>query len=139
MGSESLTRLVTDQDGDERIQVNWSISASWGPDDLSSITWSSSATDLDGETRWSAEASSGNGGRSAYENDLEIDSFKVVNHLGNTLSNQFSSMYPFPVDPGNTISIEGARFRVQRFEARFRRLLSSSRLVRGNHPINSAI
>lgn len=108
VGSESLTRLVTDQDGDERIQVNWSISASWGPDDLSSITWSSSATDLDGETRWSAEASSGNGGRSAYENDLEIDSFKVVNHLGNTLSNQFSSMYPFPVDPGNTISIEGS-------------------------------
>jgi len=106
--SESASALVTNQDGTERIQVNWSISASWGPDDLSSISWSSSATDLNGETRWSAEASSGNGGRSAYENDLEIDSFTVVNHLGNTLSDQFSSMYPFPVDPGNMISIEGS-------------------------------
>ncbi|MFL2954674.1 MAG: hypothetical protein ACJZ56_04455, partial [Candidatus Thalassarchaeaceae archaeon] len=108
VNSESASAIIVNQDGTERIQVNWSISASWGPDDLSSISWSSSATDLNGETRWSAEASSGNGGRSAYENDLEIDSFTVVNHLGNTLSDQFSSMYPFPVDPGNMIFIEGS-------------------------------
>ncbi|MED5267365.1 MAG: hypothetical protein VYB00_00920, partial [Candidatus Thermoplasmatota archaeon] len=106
--SESTPMLVMDQDGTERIRVNWSISASWGPDDLSSLSWSSSAIDTNGENRWSADESSGNGGRSAYENDLEIDSFTVVNHLGNTLSDQFSSMYPFPVDPGNMISIEGS-------------------------------
>ena len=106
--SESASMLVMDQDGTERIRVNWSISASWGPDDLSSLSWSSSAIDTDGENRWSADESSGNGGRSAYENDLEIDSFTVVNHLGNTLSDQFSSMYLFPVDPGNMISIEGS-------------------------------
>ena len=90
------------------MRVNWSLAASWGPDDVSTISWTSSAIDSNGDVRWSAEASSGVGGRSAYENDLEIDSFSVTNHLGNLVSDQFSSMYPFPVDPGNNLLIEGA-------------------------------
>ena len=104
---ESSVQVVTYPDGKETIRVNWSIGASWGPDDLSRITWRSSAIDNDGNTRWSAESSSGVGGRSAYENDLEISSFSVSNHLGNLVSDQLSSMYPFPVDPGNNLFIEG--------------------------------
>ena len=105
---ESSVDVVTDESGSERLRANWSIASTWGPDDVSTISWSSSAVDTDGQTRWSADSSSGVGGRSAYENDLEIVSFTVRNHLGNLVSDQFSSMYPFPVDPGNNLFIEGS-------------------------------
>ena len=104
----SVVQVVTYPDGRETLRVDWSLAASWGPDDVSTISWTSSAIDSNGDVRWSAESSSGVGGRSAYENDLEIDSFSVTNHLGNLVSDQFSSMYPFPVDPGNNLFIEGA-------------------------------
>ena len=39
---------------------------------------------------------------------MEIDAFSVRNHLGNVVSDRFSSMYPFPVDPGNKLFVEGA-------------------------------
>ena len=94
----SAVQVVTYPDGRETLRVDWSLAASWGPDDVSTISWTSSAIDSNGDVRWSAESSSGVGGRSAYENDLEIDSFSVTNHLGNLVSDQFSSMYPFPVD-----------------------------------------
>ena len=103
----SAVQVVTYPDGRETLRVDWSLAASWGPDDVSTISWTSSAIDSNGDVRWSAESSSGVGGRSAYENDLEIDSFSVTNHLGNLVSDQFSSMYPFPVDPGNNLFIEG--------------------------------
>ena len=106
--SQSSVQVVSYPEGRETLRVDWAIDASWGPDDISTILWVSSAIDTDGEVRWSAESSSGTDGRSAYENDMEIDTFSVRNHLGNVVSDRFSSMYPFPVDPGNKLFIEGA-------------------------------
>ena len=40
-----------------------------------------------------------------YENDLEIDSFSVTNHLGNLARPIFVDV-PIP-DPGNNLFIEG--------------------------------
>ena len=42
---ESAVQVVSYPDGRETLRVNWSLAASWGPDDVSTISWTSSAID----------------------------------------------------------------------------------------------
>ena len=73
-----------------RIIVDWQFDVSWSWDDSQSIIWYSQAFDSNGEGLSPASAQSGSSATQASENDLEIDSWQIVDMFGHELSDEFS-------------------------------------------------
>ena len=74
-----------------RIIVDWQFDVSWSWDDSQSIIWYSQAFDSNGEGLSPASAQSGSSATQASENDLEIDSWEIVDMFGHELSDEFSA------------------------------------------------
>ena len=83
----SFVELITNGDGLEDVSVHWKFDISWLWDDVDNILWRRSANNGDGETIWSATSISGGSGSNAVENDLQIDSFRVLDDKGREISN----------------------------------------------------
>ena len=94
-------------DGYTDITVNWVFDISWNWDDVDSIRWVAKALDRSGDTVWPAVAHSGESGRKAVENDLQIDTFEVRDQYDRLLSNQWSTFYPYPIREGSILNITG--------------------------------
>ena len=94
-------------DGYTDITVAWTFDISWNWDDVESIRWVAKALDGDGETVWPAVAHSGQSGRKAVENDLQVDTFEVRDQFGRLISNQYSTFYPYPIIEGSILNITG--------------------------------
>lgn len=84
-------------DGYTDLTVNWNFDVSWNWDDVDSIRWVAKALDSSGETVWPAVSHSGQSGKKAIENDLQVDSFEIRDQYGRVISNQFSTFYPHPI------------------------------------------
>ena len=94
-------------DGYTDITVAWVFDISWNWDDVESIRWVAKALDSAGETVWPAVSHSGQSGRKAVENDLQVDTFEVRDQFGRLLSNQYSTFYPYPIIEGSILNITG--------------------------------
>ena len=104
----SFVELITNGDGLEDVSVHWNFDITWLWDDVDNILWEASANNDDGETIWSATSISGGSGSNAVENDLQIDSFKVLDNQGRDISNTRDTLfYPYPIINGSDLTISG--------------------------------
>ena len=94
-------------DGYTDIAVSWVFDISWNWDDVESIRWVAKALDSAGETVWPAVSNSGQSGRKAVENDLQVETFEIRDQFGRLLSNQYSTFYPYPIIEGSLLNITG--------------------------------
>ncbi|HJN69837.1 MAG TPA: hypothetical protein QF525_00175, partial [Candidatus Thalassarchaeaceae archaeon] len=94
-------------DGYTDLTVNWNFDVSWNWDDVDSIRWVAKALDSSGETVWPAVSHSGQSGKKAIENDLQVDSFEIRDQYGRVISNQFSTFYPHPIREGSMLNVTG--------------------------------
>ena len=101
----SNTSSITEVGG--RIIVDWQFDVGWSWDDSQSIIWYSQAFDSNGEGLSPASAQSGSSAIQASENDLEIDSWQIIDMSGHELSDEFSASYPFYAKSGTAVSISG--------------------------------
>ena len=106
--SASSVELLMHNDGNVDVVVHWNFSVSWMWDDVDSIRWVSQAYDTNDETVWPAVSLSGQNGKKAVENDLQIDSFEVHDQFGRLLSNQYSTFYPYTMVDGSELNITGS-------------------------------
>jgi hypothetical protein len=105
--SASSVEQLMHNDGNADVVVHWNFGVSWMWDDVDSIRWVSQAYDTDDETVWPAVSLSGQNGKKAVENDLQIDSFEVHDQFGRLLSNQYSTFYPYTMMDGSELNITG--------------------------------
>jgi hypothetical protein len=105
--SASSVEQLMHNDGNADVVVHWNFGVSWMWDDVDSIRWVSQAYDTNDETVWPAVSLSGQNGKKAVENDLQIDSFEVHDQFGRLLSNQYSTFYPYPIIEGSILNITG--------------------------------
>ena len=90
-----------------RLVVDWQFEVDWNWDDSQSMEWTAQGFDASGEGLSPATAQSGGVGTQASENDLQIDSWQVVDLFGHDLSDMFSPSYPFWAKSGSQVSISG--------------------------------
>ena len=104
----SFVELTPNTDGLEDVSVHWKFEISWLWDDVDNILWEASANNEEGETIWSATSISGGSGSNAVENDLQIDSFQVLDYYGREISNTRDTLfYPYPIIGGSDLEISG--------------------------------
>ena len=96
---------VTEVNG--RLVVDWLFEVDWDWDDSQSMFWSSQGFDENGEGLSPATAQSGGIAIQASENDLQVDSWKVMDLFGHELSDIFSPSYPFWAKSGSQVSVSG--------------------------------
>ena len=99
------TSSVTEVGG--RLVVDWQFEVDWDWNDSQSISWSAQGYDADGEGLSPATAQSGGVATQASENDLQVDSWKVMDLFGHELSDAFSPSYPFWAKSGTQVSVSG--------------------------------
>jgi hypothetical protein len=88
--------------------IDWQFEVDWDWNDSTSMAWTAQAYDHDGEGLSPASAMSGGVGTQASENDLMVDSWKVLDEYGHTLSDVFSPSYPFWAKTGSQVFISGS-------------------------------
>ena len=96
---------VTEVNG--RLVVDWRFEVDWDWDDSQTMSWSAQGFDEDGEGLSPATAQSGGIAIQASENDLQVDSWKVMDLFGHELSDIFSPSYPFWAKSGSQVSVSG--------------------------------
>ena len=106
--SASTVSEMPGSNGFTDIVVEWAFEVLWTWDDVATIDWTVNALDSAGEGIAPAFATSGGVGAQAVENDLEVDGFTIKDSFDRTLSNPFSSDYPFPVLANSEISVDGS-------------------------------
>ena len=93
-----------------RLVVDWLFEVDWDWNDSQSMDWSAQGYELINgnlEGLSPATAQSGGTGTQASENDLQIDSWKVMDFYGHELSDLFSPSYPFWAKSGSQVSVSG--------------------------------
>jgi hypothetical protein len=90
-----------------RLIVDWQFEVDWDWDDSQSMSWSAQGFDENGEGLSPATAQSGGIATQASENDLQVDSWNVVDLFGHELSDAFSPAYPFWAKAGTQVSVSG--------------------------------
>ena len=94
-----------------RIVVDWQFEVDWDWDDSQSMTWSVQGYYLDENNQLEglspATAQSGGIATQASENDLQVDSWQVMDLYGHDLSDVFSPSYPFWAKSGSQVSVSG--------------------------------
>ena len=93
-----------------RLVVDWQFDVDWDWDDSSVMSWSAQGYEIiDGQLQGlsPATAESGGIGNQASENDLQVDTWQVVDLFGHDLSDQFSPSYPFWAKSGSQVSVSG--------------------------------
>ena len=106
--SMSYVEEVLHSDGYVDIVVHWFFEVTWNWDDVDDIHWIARANDEAGETIWPASTNSGMSGKNAVENDLQIDSFTVLDADGRLVSNIYDTLfYPFHILDGGGLNISG--------------------------------
>ena len=90
-----------------RLVVDWEFGVDWDWNDSQSMEWTAQGFDVNGEGLSPATAQSGGVATQASENDLQIDTWQVVDLFGHELSDMFSPSYPFWAKSGNQVSISG--------------------------------
>ena len=104
----SFIEESTHSDGYTDIVVHWFFEVGWNWDDVDTIFWQARAYDDTGETFRTASARSGESGKNAIENDLQIDSFTVRDQQGRLISNIYDTVfYPFHILEGGELNISG--------------------------------
>jgi len=88
--------------------IDWQFEVDWDWNDSTSMAWTAQAFDLDGEGLSPASSMSGGVGTQASENDLMVDSWKVLDDFGHTLSDVFSPSYPFWAKAGAQVFVSGS-------------------------------
>ena len=101
----SNTSSVSELNG--RLNVDWQFDVDWDWNDSTSMSWTAQGFDADGEGLSPATALSGGIGTQASENDLQVDTWQVVDLYGHTLSDMFSPSYPFWAKSGTQVSVSG--------------------------------
>ncbi len=96
---------VTEVNG--RLVVDWRFEVDWDWDDSQTMSWSAQGFDENGEGLSPATAQSGGIAIQASENDLQVDSWKVMDLFGHELSDIFSPSYPFWAKSGSQVSVSG--------------------------------
>lgn len=91
-----------------RLVVDWQFEVDWDWNDSQSMEWTAQGFDVNGEGLSPATAQSGGIATQASENDLQIDSWKVMDLFGHELSDMFSPAYPFWAKSGSQVSISGS-------------------------------
>jgi len=94
-----------------RIIVDWQFEVDWDWNDSQSMTWSVQGYYLDNSGKLEglspATAQSGGIATQASENDLQVDSWQVIDLYGHDLSDIFSPSYPFWAKSGSQVSVSG--------------------------------
>ena len=93
-----------------RLVVDWLFEVDWDWDDSQSMAWSAQAYEVvNGNLEGLSPATSQSGGTAtqASENDLQVDSWQVVDFYGHELSDMFSPDYPFWAKSGSQVSVSG--------------------------------
>ena len=99
---------VTEING--RLVVEWLFEVDWDWDDSQSMMWTAQAYEIiNGNLEGLSPATAQSGGvaTQASENDLQVDSWKVVDFYGHELSDIFSPDYPFWAKSGSQVSVSG--------------------------------
>ena len=99
---------VTEING--RITVDWWFDVDWDWNDSQYMDWSAQGYELvDGVLEGLSPATAQSGGiaTQASENDLQIDSWMVMDFYGHDLSDVFSPDYPFWAKSGSQVSVSG--------------------------------
>ena len=94
----------------EDLVVSWLFEVDWNWNDSAKMTWTAQAYEtVDGNLIGIAPAISESGGvaATASENDLQIDSWQVIDANGNNLSDKSSPDYPFWAKSDTQITISG--------------------------------
>ena len=87
--------------------VDWQFDVDWDWNDSQSMTWTAQGYDANGEGLSPATAMSGGVATQASENDLQVDSWSVMDFYGHDLSDLFSPSYPFWAKSGSQVSVSG--------------------------------
>ena len=93
-----------------RLVVDWLFEVDWDWNDSQSMIWTAQAYEIVAgnlEGLSPATALSGDVGIQASENDLQVDTWKVVDFYGHELSDMFSPDYPFWAKSGSQVSVSG--------------------------------
>ena len=93
-----------------RLVVNWLFEVDWDWNDSQSMIWTAQAYEIIGgnlEGLSPATAQSGGVATQASENDLQVDSWSVVDFYNHDLSDIFSPDYPFWAKSGSQVSVSG--------------------------------
>ena len=93
-----------------RLVVDWLFEVDWDWDDSQSMAWSAQAYEIvNGNLEGLSPATAQSGGiaTQASENDLQVDSWQVVDFYGHELSDMFSPDYPFWAKSGSQVSVSG--------------------------------
>ena len=93
-----------------RLVVDWQFEVDWDWNDSQSVIWTAQAYEIIAgnlEGLSPATAQSGDIGIQASENDLQVDTWKVVDFYGHELSDMFSPDYPFWAKSGSQVSVSG--------------------------------
>jgi len=93
-----------------RLVVDWQFEVDWDWDDSQTMSWSAQGYEIiNGQLEGLSPATAESGGvaSQASENDLQIDSWQVVDLYGHDLSDQFSPSYPFWAKAGTQVSVSG--------------------------------
>ncbi|MGB1828174.1 MAG: hypothetical protein ACPHN0_08245, partial [Candidatus Poseidoniaceae archaeon] len=93
-----------------RLVIDWQFEVDWDWNDSQSMIWTAQGYELVGgnlEGLSPATAQSGDVGIQASENDLQVDTWKVVDFYGHELSDMFSPDYPFWAKSGSQVSVSG--------------------------------
>ena len=93
-----------------RLVVDWLFEVDWDWDDSQSMMWTAQAYEIiNGNLEGLSPATAQSGGvaTQASENDLQVDSWKVVDFYGHELSDIFSPDYPFWAKSGSQVSVSG--------------------------------
>jgi hypothetical protein len=90
-----------------RWNIDWQFEVDWDWNDSALMSWTAQGFDAVGEGLSPATDFSGGAGTQASENDLQVDSWNVVDMYGHTLSDSFSPSYPFWAKAGSLVSVSG--------------------------------
>ena len=93
-----------------RLVVDWLFDVDWDWNDSQSMMWTSQGYEIVNgnlEGLSPANAQSGGVATQASENDLQVDSWQVVDLYGHDLSDIFSPDYPFWAKAGSQVSVSG--------------------------------
>ena len=93
-----------------RLVVDWLFEVDWDWNDSQSMMWTAQAYEsINGNLEGLSPATAQSGGvaTQASENDLQVDSWEVVDFYGHDLSDIFSPDYPFWAKSGSQVSVSG--------------------------------
>lgn len=93
-----------------RLVVDWQFEVDWDWDDSQTMSWTVQAYEIiNGQLEGLSPATAESGGiaKQASENDLQVDSWQVLDLYGHDLSDFFSPSYPFWAKSSSQVSVSG--------------------------------